>query len=518
METYTIRRGDSLFIIARKFYGDGDTYTQLAAYNNISDPNAIEVGQELKIPDASELQKAVDSLSVWHHHGKGKVWWRVTDKGVEIKNEGVVKSQKYTDRAKKLWGKYREPLLAASKKYHVPVPVLIATISTESSGNPKAYRYEPLFYKRYIKNQKQWKKSPYYKAPRRIAASYGLVQIMYTTAYRVGFRGEPEDLYEPDVNIDAGAAYIASAYQVNNHKWDPPKIACAYNAGSVRTTTKNDWGIYHHPGHLDRWIPAYNGAIEVMKADNADTSFQPVEPQPERVTATLRFFFPQQESTSWKPIILDLFKHAEQGLADPVTFTINTASPLQNGGFSYDLPQIVKGVYDVVFTDEATFSVIDDLENVRVNDEPTIIDLRDDAGTSRTAPSRESVDTATLRLCFPKSADTAWKPLFVDLFPHKDGDFGEPLSVSIETSPPEQNGKYVHNVLNVEYGVYDLEVTDAETLEIINEVTDYEINRPMVTFDIPSSVRSRGFGVPSGTLEDASFGELLEACWKKLWK
>lgn len=511
MKVYTIKRGDSLFVIAKKVYGDGNLYTQLATYNNISDPNAVEVGQKLKIPKASDLQKAVDGLGIWHNYAKGEIWWRVTEKGVEIKNTGVVRSLKYSERAKEIWGKFQDPILTASQKYHVPVPVIIATISTESSGNPNAYRYEPLFYKRYIKNQKQWKNSPYYRSPRRISASYGLMQIMYTTAYRVGFRGQPDDLYDPAINIDAGAAYIASAYQVKHHKWDPPKIACAYNAGNVRATAKNDWGMFHHPGHLDRWIPSYNGAIEVVDSSEAAVSSQPPASQPENVTTTLRFFFPQPDGEAWKPMVVDLFKHNEQGIDEPITFTITTATPLRKGGFSYDLPNIVKGQYDAVFVDEATFSVVDDRENIRVKDSPTILDLRDDAGTSRSAPSRKIVEKATVRLCFP---NTAWKPVFIDLFPHEGDDFGEPLSVHIETPPSEQGGKYVHNVLDVEYGLYDIEVTDAETLEIVNEMTDYDVNRPMMTCDIQSPSPK----LLSESLEEVSLGELLRASWKKFWE
>lgn len=53
--TYTVKSGDTLWGIARRFYGDGMLYAKLAAYNGIKNPNLILVGQVLKIPDAATL-------------------------------------------------------------------------------------------------------------------------------------------------------------------------------------------------------------------------------------------------------------------------------------------------------------------------------------------------------------------------------------------------------------------------------------------------------------------------------
>ncbi|MCD7783950.1 MAG: LysM peptidoglycan-binding domain-containing protein, partial [Firmicutes bacterium] len=44
---YTVVKGDTLSSIAKKY---GTTYQALAAYNGISNPNKISVGQEIKIP------------------------------------------------------------------------------------------------------------------------------------------------------------------------------------------------------------------------------------------------------------------------------------------------------------------------------------------------------------------------------------------------------------------------------------------------------------------------------------
>ena len=54
--TYTVKTGDNLWNICRKFYGDGTLCYKLAAYNGIKNANLIYTGQVLKIPDKTTLQ------------------------------------------------------------------------------------------------------------------------------------------------------------------------------------------------------------------------------------------------------------------------------------------------------------------------------------------------------------------------------------------------------------------------------------------------------------------------------
>jgi LysM repeat protein len=46
-QIYIVRAGDTLFRIGQSF---GFTVDELVAYNNITDPNRLEIGQEIKIP------------------------------------------------------------------------------------------------------------------------------------------------------------------------------------------------------------------------------------------------------------------------------------------------------------------------------------------------------------------------------------------------------------------------------------------------------------------------------------
>lgn len=47
--TYTVKSGDTLSVIAKKLTGDSANYKSIAEKNGIKNPNAIEVGQVLKI-------------------------------------------------------------------------------------------------------------------------------------------------------------------------------------------------------------------------------------------------------------------------------------------------------------------------------------------------------------------------------------------------------------------------------------------------------------------------------------
>ena len=53
-KTYTVQPGDTLSKIAKQFYGNANTYMKIFEANKdqLSDPNKIQIGQVLKIPNA----------------------------------------------------------------------------------------------------------------------------------------------------------------------------------------------------------------------------------------------------------------------------------------------------------------------------------------------------------------------------------------------------------------------------------------------------------------------------------
>lgn len=52
--TYTVERGDTLYVIAQQYYGDGSRWKEIADANNISDPRKIQPGDELTIPNVDD--------------------------------------------------------------------------------------------------------------------------------------------------------------------------------------------------------------------------------------------------------------------------------------------------------------------------------------------------------------------------------------------------------------------------------------------------------------------------------
>ena len=91
-----------------------------------------------------------------------------------------------------------------AKKQGLP-PLLVKSVCfCESSYAERAYRYEPAFWKKYLAENPEWKD----KDPAVVSASYGLMQLMWTTAWSMGFRGTQDDLWNPQKNVELGTRLL----------------------------------------------------------------------------------------------------------------------------------------------------------------------------------------------------------------------------------------------------------------------------------------------------------------------
>jgi hypothetical protein len=150
--------------------------------------------------------------------------------------------------------KFKQFIDAAVAETGASKELIAALILTENEPcDPMARRKEPAFYDRYIKGQPTWIGSPWYDFPEIIAASYGLTQVMFTTAQQIArkhaieWSGQPWDLFNPWVNIRLGAAHLMDCIAKYGSERDG---VAAYNAGTPR---KTDSGIYVNQAYVDRF-------------------------------------------------------------------------------------------------------------------------------------------------------------------------------------------------------------------------------------------------------------------------
>lgn len=70
---YTVKEDDTLFIIAEKYYKDGDKFSEIAKANNLSDVNSIEVGQVIDIPKLSNTNSTFEPTATPQASAKTQV-------------------------------------------------------------------------------------------------------------------------------------------------------------------------------------------------------------------------------------------------------------------------------------------------------------------------------------------------------------------------------------------------------------------------------------------------------------
>jgi soluble lytic murein transglycosylase-like protein len=123
---------------------------------------------------------------------------------------------------------YRTQIEDAAKRSELDPDLVEAVVRVESSGLPHAYRYEPAFYDRYLADDPTYNT----QSPRRVSASYGLMQVMYSTAVKHGFGGPPEALFMPVVGIAYGCRVLS--FNLTRCHNDLDLALAAYNGGLRR--------------------------------------------------------------------------------------------------------------------------------------------------------------------------------------------------------------------------------------------------------------------------------------------
>ena len=200
-------------------------------------------------------------LDQYHGFGPG-IRWRLSTAGVDIEGSGVERTRGAPTTVSRVWDAYGGEIDRAAKQYRVPVPLIIATICTESGGKADAVRLEP----GYVSDE---------QTPKKMSA--GLMQTLLSTARNTMKMSFGRDwLLVPGNSINAGTSYIAEQSSVT--QLDPPLVAAAYNAGGLyqQDGAQNRWKLRQFPigtsAHVDRFVKFYNDAMAVLAENGAQCS------------------------------------------------------------------------------------------------------------------------------------------------------------------------------------------------------------------------------------------------------
>ena len=141
----------------------------------------------------------------------------------------------------------------AARRHGINPRVLLAVVDIESRWNPTARRFEPDFFDRYIRGKPEFTGLPWYGDPERISSSYGLGQLMYTTALEMGYprTARPEGLFDPATNLGIAAAYLAKLKQ--RHGGRLHDMIAAYNSGRPFDKAPAYTRTIHVPRFLARY-------------------------------------------------------------------------------------------------------------------------------------------------------------------------------------------------------------------------------------------------------------------------
>ena len=218
--------------------------------------------------DPAAAGDILDGLTV-NHGIFGSVEWRLAEDGIRIADAAPETTGGRPVTVGRVWRAFGDSISRWGAHYDVPVELIIATACTETGGNPEKIRIEPGF----VSDE---------ETPHRV--SPGLMQTLISTARDTlqGQLDEPIDrawLLVADNSIRAGTSYIGSQRRKTAH--DPPKVACAYNAGSIvrNDAPENRWKMRQFPigtsEHADRFVHWFNDCIRFFdeQDDPPDNSF-----------------------------------------------------------------------------------------------------------------------------------------------------------------------------------------------------------------------------------------------------
>jgi hypothetical protein len=159
-----------------------------------------------------------------------------------------------------------------ANKYKLKKLLLKAIAICESSLDEHAYRYEPEFFRRYLADNPEWKD----KDPAIVSASHGLYQLMWTTAWHLGFRGTQDDLWNPVINTELAGKLLrrlldevdADGICERHFELSPISVVLSRHNGGNRDNPSAD-GKLRNQKYVDKVMRTWN-ELKIKEAECAD--------------------------------------------------------------------------------------------------------------------------------------------------------------------------------------------------------------------------------------------------------
>lgn len=198
------------------------------------------------------LAEIMPKIKISHKHFEDGVSWALTLEGIAVEGAPASGTPGEPTTIRTIWKRYGDICTTYAKHYGVPVELIVATIATESGGNPNARLGEPKL----------------------DDESVGLMQTLVKTARSTLGRRDiiSDHLLKPELSIEAGTAYIAQ--QRGSTHFDPPLVAAAYNAGSIRrdSSAANRWKLLCYPTgtgrHIDRYVEYFTDCMRISTEES----------------------------------------------------------------------------------------------------------------------------------------------------------------------------------------------------------------------------------------------------------
>ena len=139
-----------------------------------------------------------------------------------------------------------------SNQYMLPNALVMGIIAQESGFNSLAKRYEPKL----------------------DTSSYGLTQILYTTAKDYGFTGDEDNLFDDNVNLKFGLKYLKKQYDRYNQNIQD--TISAYNLGTAKKLSSGKYANQQYVNQVLSYYMFYNAKFNELNEIKANRLYNEI--------------------------------------------------------------------------------------------------------------------------------------------------------------------------------------------------------------------------------------------------